>query len=125
MQRQVAKRQQISAQKSSRPNIFKRAIDKLISYLSLVKWILKVAQRPTPDQLKTTAKVTLIMVLVVGMYAFIISLIRYIVFMRSTLVTLPPPYNYILVGVIAGSCIGIGLFVYLSLRRTVKSRERR
>ncbi|NPA24102.1 MAG: hypothetical protein GXO23_07395 [Crenarchaeota archaeon] len=125
MQRQVAKRQQVATQRSSGTSIFRRAIDKLISYLSLVKWILKVAQRPTPDQLKTTAKVTLIMVLVVGMYAFIMSLIRYIVFMRGTLVTLPPPYNYILIGVIAGSCVGILLFVYLSLRRTVKSRERR
>ncbi len=122
MQRQVAKRQvqKKSSEKSSIAKIF----DKLVTYLSLVKWILKVAQRPTSDQLKTTAKMTLIMVLIIGIYAFIVSLVRYLVFMRGSIVTLPPPYNYILIGVIAGACIGVLIFVYISLRRTVKSRGR-
>ncbi len=123
MQRQVVKKQQVQKKPSEKGSLWK-IFEKLVSYLSLVKWILKVAQRPTSDQLKTTAKMTLIMVLVVGIYAFILSLIRYVVFMRGTIITLPPPYSYILVGVIAGSCIGVLAFVYLSLRKTVKSRRR-
>ncbi len=104
-------------------------IDKLASYLRLVAWTLRVAQKPNPREFKITAKMILGLTFTIGLYAFLISLIRLFVFAgrpgSMPLARIPPPASYILAGIIAAIMIGIGVYLYISFRKTVKEESRR
>ncbi len=108
--------------KSKTPGKIRTLIDKLVYYIKLMVWILSSAQKPTRDQLRTSSRMTLIMILAVGTYAFVFSLLRYVVF-GGHFVSLPYPYNLILVGVTAGALVGLGVYLYWSIGKAVKSRK--
>ena len=108
--------------KKRTPSKVRAIVDKLVHYFKLMIWILSSAQKPTRDQLRTSSRMTLIMILAVGTYAFVFSLLRYVVF-GGHFVSLPYPYNFVLVGVTAGALVGLGVYLYWSIGKAVKSRK--
>ncbi len=125
MSRVTLTKQVSSLQEAAKKKIGSRArslVEKILHYIRLIIWILSTAQKPSKDQLKTSSRVTLIMILVVGSYAFIMSLLRYVIF-GGHFVVLPPPYNYILVAVTVGALVGLGVYLYWSIGKAVKSRK--
>ncbi len=104
-------------------------IDKLMNYVRTVLWTLRMAQKPDPKEFKITAKLLIGLTFTVGFYAFLVSLIRLLVFAgrpgATPLARIPPPASYIVAGIVAATVIGIGVYLYISFRKTVKETTRR
>jgi len=113
-------------------DVSKRAtslFERLLSYIRLVAWTLRVAQKPSPREFKLAAKMILILTFGVGLYAFLMSLVRLLAFAGRPggmpLAKIPPTAGIVIAGVIAAIVIGIVVYMYFSIRKTVKEEARR
>ena len=79
----------------------KNPFKKLIELIKSAIWVVSMATKPDRSDYMSVAKLGILLTLGVGIYAFILSIIRYLLFTPGAIASLPYPLNTIIPIVIA------------------------
>ena len=90
-------------------------VRKVQSFINSIIWILKIARRPSRDDYFTVLKLGAIIIVALGTYSFIFTMVGTLITGGS--IALPYPLNIIVIGTVAAVIIGLLVALIIAARR--------